>query len=165
MNQTRRNNWLKRRAQRSTRASGSFQFSGFTLIELVVVVAILGILSAVVYPSYTSYVQRAHRNDAMEMLNEIMAQQQRYVLRKRTFTLDLTLLGYPNSNFLSDDGYYRVTPELCGGGITIARCVRLRATPEAGKTQANDGDSGGQLTLDSRGEKTWDTKEGWYHRD
>lgn len=134
--------------------------SGFTLIELVVVVAIIGILSSVAYPSYVSYVQRAHRTDAMETLNEIMAQQQRYVLRKRTFTQDLTLLGYDTATVNTEDLFYNVSTGLCDAAIPITRCVRLTATPRPGTSQVSDG----TLTLDSRGEKTWAGQPGWYHR-
>lgn len=140
---------------------------GFTLIELVIVIAIVGILSAVAYPSYVGYVQRAHRTDAMEKLNEIMAQQQRYVLRKRTFTLNLTLLGYANSNLLTSEEFYRITPSVCDATTTIGRCVLLTATPTANKGQIRDG----VLTLDSRGVKTWTPagstvpREGWFHRE
>ena len=143
-------------AQRKTRGS----LYGFTLIELVVVVAIVGILASVAYPSYVSFVQRGHRTDAMETLNEIMAQQQRYVLRKRTFTLDLTLLGYDTATVATEDRFYNVSTGLCGGGATIARCVRLTATPQPGTSQVGDG----ALTLDSRGQKTWNGQDGWYHR-
>lgn len=139
---------------------------GFTLIELVVVVAIIGILSSVAYPSYTSYIKRAHRTDAMQTLNEVMAQQQRYVLRKRTFTLDLSLLGYDYAlgYIPTADGFYRVAAGDCAP-VNLIRCVRLTATPVPNTSQATDG----LLTIDSYGVKArvvdGVAKEGWYHRD
>ena len=135
--------------------------SGFSLIELVIVIAIIGILGAVAYPSYTKYVQRGNRIDAMDAMTEIMNQQQRYVLRQRTFTTDLSLLGYTLSggNLVTERGLYNITAAACTGGI--ARCVQLTAQPVAGKAQASDG----TLTLNSMGQKTWAGKTGWYHRD
>lgn len=136
------------------------RIAAYTLIELVVVVAIIGILSAVAYPSYTSYVKRANRADAMELINEVMAQQQRYVLRKRTYTADLRDLGYDSLRWiLSSDGFYRIRADACDGGV--ARCIQVTARPVVGTVQEGDGD----ITLDSRGIKTWNGQQGWYHRD
>lgn len=41
---------------------------GFTLIEMMVVVGIISIMLAVAYPAYTEYVQRAHQEDARQVL-------------------------------------------------------------------------------------------------
>ncbi|MFT5571899.1 MAG: type IV pilus assembly protein PilE [Cryomorphaceae bacterium] len=136
--------------------------SGFTLIELIMVVAIVGILSAVAYPQYTKSIQRGNRTEAMDILSEVLNQQQRYVLRKRTYTLDFQLLGYANSAaILSGNGLYTISAAICPTVpvVSIARCVQLTATPTAGTIQAGDG----SLVLTSRGEKTWAGKSGWYH--
>ena len=134
--------------------------SGFSLIELIAAVAIVGILATVAYPSYSDYVTRSHRTDGMELLSEIMSQQQRYALRKRTFTNDLTKLGYASGTVTSKEGYYTVSAAICGVGIGLERCVNLTAAPMASGPQNGDGN----LTLNSRGEKSWNSKDGWYHR-
>ena len=131
---------------------------GFSLIELVVVVLIIGILASVATPIYRDYVQRGYRADAMETLTDMMAQQQRFVLRQRTFTTTLTLLGYGSNTVETDNGYYNVTASAGCGNIN--RCVLLTATPIAGKSQ--DGD--GIITLSSRGEKQWNGQDGWNHK-
>lgn len=131
--------------------------TGFSLIEIMIVVAIIGVLAAVSFPSYRDYVIRSHRTEAMEELTNIMNQQQRYVLRQRRYTADLTDLGYPDP--LQTAGQrYTVTAAACGG--SIVRCVQITAAPVAGTTQAADG----AIVLNSRGDKTWNGQQGWNHR-
>jgi len=142
----------------------SFDTDGFTLIEVMIVVAIVGVLSAVAYSSYSSYITRSARGDAMEQLNEIMAEQQRFVLRQRTYTSNLVAnLGFavsPAGGELvrTDNNHYDISAVLCPDGSAINRCVQLIATPVAGGRQANDG----TLTLTSRGQKTQAGRVGWY---
>jgi len=146
---------------------------GFTLIELMIVVAIIGLLAAIAYPSYTSYVTRSNRGDAMEQLNEIMSQQQRYVIRQRTFTVNLVAdLGYGAADpadlplraaqaVRTDNGFYDIVATQCLG-IGLNRCVLLTATPIPGRRQANalNGRSDGALTLNSQGQKQFIDADG-----
>lgn len=132
--------------------------NGFSLIELMIVVAIIGVIASIAIPSYSEYMVRSNRTEAMEVLSQVMVQQQRSVLRQRTYTADLTQLGYPNP-LLSDGGRYQITAAACAG-VNINRCVNLLATPVAGGTQVADG----VMTLNSRGQKTLNGVAGWDQR-
>jgi len=51
---------------------------GFTLIELMIALAIVGIIAAFAYPSYKEAVNKGHRAQAIQALNEIALKQERY---------------------------------------------------------------------------------------
>ena len=131
-----------------------------------IAVAIVGVLVAAALPNYTSYVIRSSRGDAMEQLNEIMSQQERFVLRRRTYTTnlvgDLGFAASPEGGQLvrTDNGFYDISAMQCPGGVALNRCVLLTATPVAGERQAIVND--GTLTLTSRGQKTHNGRAGWY---
>ena len=70
---------------------------GFSLMELVIVVMIIGILAAIAYPRYQDYVLRGNRSEAMALLNEAAAREERYFAQNNTYTDDvdkLNLGGY-----------------------------------------------------------------------
>ena len=79
---------------------------GFTLIELLVVVAIIAILAAIAYPSYQNSVIKARRTEGQALLLEIAARQEQYHADTRTFTTDMTELGYGMDPTSSENGYY-----------------------------------------------------------
>ncbi len=121
---------------------------GFSLIELLIVVSIVGILVAFALPSYTQYMVRAGRTEASATLLAVMERQEQYYRNNLSYTTTLTDLGYGAANVESESGLYRVTAGTCDGGLTIRRCVSLTAT--ALERQVSDGN----ITLNSRGEKT-----------
>ena len=119
--------------------------SGFTLIEVLIVVTITGLILGVAMPSYLESQKDSRRADATAELVQIMQLQERHFANNRTYTIDLTDLGYATSPVTSEKALYTIAASACAGGI--ARCVELTATPQ-GK-QAGDG----TISLNSKGEK------------
>lgn len=132
---------------------------GMTLIELMIALVIVSILAAVAVPSYDQYVKKSRRADGTAQLMQIMQQQERFFLNNMTYSDSLDDLGYTLSSggVVSENGFYRVTASTCSGGVPLTRCVLLSAT--ALESQASDG----SLSINSRGEKKHDGKDGWDH--
>lgn len=78
---------------------------GFTLIELMIVVTIVGILAAIGYPSYQNYVLRAQRSEAVAMLMDLQAKQERYYFSNNRYTNDVADLGHSGT---SENGKFEV---------------------------------------------------------
>lgn len=79
--------------------------SGFTLIELMVVVAIVAVLAALALPSYRSYVVKTYRSVAQSQLAEVASRQEGRFVDRKTYTTNLTKLGYPaNPYYIESDG-------------------------------------------------------------
>lgn len=116
-----------------------------------IVVAIIGIISAVAYPSYVEHIVRSNRAEAADALSEVMFEQERYQIRRRTYTADLSDMGYVNSYLDTDRDLYRITAGVCDGEANVSNCVLLTATPRPNSIQAKKND--GNVTLNSRGEK------------
>lgn len=78
---------------------------GITLLELMVVVAIVAMLAAFAYPSYTQYVVKTKRTAATSTLLQIADRQQQFFMDNKSYTADLTNLGFAaNPLWVSDDG-------------------------------------------------------------
>ena len=105
---------------------------GITLLELMVVVVIIGILTAIAYPNYREFAARAKRTEAMALLLEIAAAQERFYLNANRFGT-LAELGY-DVPLVTDSGSYTVTVPVNDasnftataaynyGGSELARC-------------------------------------------
>jgi len=93
---------LKMCKQAVCRAAGTQR--GYTLIEILIVVAILGILAAVAIPSYQNSVLASNRSVAQAALLDLANRQEQFFLNSRTYSADLTDLGYPAGMVFSNGG-------------------------------------------------------------
>ena len=119
---------------------------GITLIELMIVVVIVSILAAIAYPNYQEFTARAKRSEARAALLRLATNQERFYLNNNTFTTDLTQIGFSNSPFTTETGYYIVA-------VTSATSSNFSATAtyQHGGSEANRCLT---FSIDGRGQKT-----------
>ena len=78
---------------------------GITLLELMIVVAIISMVAAFAYPSYTDYVVNTKRTAATTALLRIADRQQQFFMDNKSYSNDLTALGFAaNPLIIGDDG-------------------------------------------------------------
>jgi len=123
--------------------------SGFTLMELMIVMLIIGILSAIAVPSYHSHVTKANRTDATVMLVSSAAQQEQFFLDNKTYSTDMTDLGYGANPAPTENSIYLINVKAVSATCAIQTCYVLEAVPQG--SQAND--TCGTLSLSSLGTK------------
>ncbi len=81
------------------------QQRGFSLLELMIVVAIIAIISAIAYPSYMEFVVTAKRTTASSALLQVADKQQQFFMDNKSYTNDLTNLGFAaNPLIINDEG-------------------------------------------------------------
>ena len=118
---------------------------GMTLIELVIAVSIVSILAMVAFPSYQDYQQRARRNEARTALIRLYTNQERFYIQNRTYTTDLTQLGFANGQ--TESGLYALSvPAADSLGF------QAMAVPAPGSIQSRDTDCS-QFMIDSRSDR------------
>ncbi|MBX2823934.1 MAG: prepilin-type N-terminal cleavage/methylation domain-containing protein [Gammaproteobacteria bacterium] len=124
---------------------------GFTLLEIFITLVIISVLAGLSVPRFLDHTVSARRSDGVSGLTRVLKFQERYFLNNMTYVTDLSELGFDldKGALVSEEGYYSIVAKACEDS-NIARCVNLIATPLG--TQADDG----ELTLSSRGEKTWE---------
>ena len=120
---------------------------GVTLMELMIVVVIIGILAAISYPSYREFAAKAKRNEAKAALLKLAVNQERAYLQNKSFTNDLTVLGFPSTpRFTTDTGSYEIfIPNADAANFTATATYLLGGT-ESLKCNV--------FTIDGRGVKT-----------
>lgn len=140
----------------SPHAAGS---RGFTLIEMMIVIVIVSVLLLVGLPAYRKQVIQGNRAEGTGALLRIMDRQERYYANNfpPTYALNMTKLGFASTTLETENGHYSIAVGNCTGSTDLKSCVKLTATAQGGQT--DDGD----LTLNSRGEKTRCGKTGWDH--
>ncbi|HXO99759.1 MAG TPA: type IV pilin protein [Luteibacter sp.] len=121
---------------------------GFTLIELMIVVAVIGVLAMIAFPSYTKYTFRARRGEGQELLLRLANAQERYYATYNKYA-QKPIDDLKFATDTSAGGYYKITIEQLDG-TTFATGYIATATPQSSQA----GDSCGNLTIDSRGNKS-----------
>jgi len=108
---------------------------GFTLIEVIIVMGIIGILATIAIPSYKNYVVRAHRAQALSVLQADMLSVEQFRTRQ---------IRYPTAAEITADavsGYRKTSQEGATGvgyDITYAvtnEIVTLTMVPNASLTE------------------------------
>ena len=140
------------------------QRHGMTLIELMVVVAIIAIIAAIAIPTYSDYLTDSRRSVAQGQMVELSAALERFFSDNNDYTN--FPIGDAAGNLFPDhlptdvghaDRTYDITlsDENGAGATPSANGYTITATP----TGSQDGD--GDLTLNSRGQRTHDGQAGW----
>jgi type IV pilus assembly protein PilE len=134
---------------------------GLTLIELLTAVAIIGILSGLAIPAYDRYTRSTTRSAAKTTLERVRGLVESYRVNNKSYTSDLTKLGFSNSPLNVDktgeeaapgssDVVYQIAITTPG---TVCTACQYELTATAMNGQANDTDCG-NLTLNSLGQKS-----------
>jgi type IV pilus assembly protein PilE len=127
------------------------------MLELLIVIAIIGIIASFAYPSYLDYVARAKRTAATSTLLQISDRQQQFFMDSKSYTSDLTDLGYPSDPLvISDDGTTSIATNLesvytVSLSNVAATTYTITAAPLHGQL-ARDSDCG-SLTLNQAGNR------------
>lgn len=122
--------------------------AGFSLIELLIAIAIVAILAGLAMPSYQEYVLRSNRTDCQSSLLDASNRQERFYYDNRTYTVDMTDLGYSLDDAApSPEGHYTIDAVAATAICPIGSCFVMQCT--AVGAQAKDGN----LTLSSSGQK------------
>ena len=134
---------------------------GFTMIEMLIAMVIVAVLAAVILPAYRKQVIKSNRAEGTGALLRIMDRQERYYANNfpPTYASSMRGLGFRDPPIQTENGHYKIEVGNCTGSSDFKSCVKLTATAQGG--QAGDGN----LTLNSRGEKTRCGKDGWQHNE
>ncbi len=106
--------------------------TGFTLIELIIVILIIGILAAISYPSYQEYVMRGNRTEAMALLNEAAARQERYFAQNNTYADTAAKLNI--TDYVAQLKYYTLAVANVTAN-TYTLTASAKSAPQTGDTK------------------------------
>lgn len=131
--------------------------SGLTLIELITTIAIIGILAGLAIPAYDRYTRSSTRPSAKAVLEQVRSRMESYYVNNKSYTNDLTDIGYAADPFGVDKtgNIVAVASAEAVYQIDIVACAncnyQLEATPL--NSQLNDGECT-KFVLNALGQKT-----------
>jgi len=139
---------------------GKFQLKqhGFSTVELLAVIAIIAILASIAIPKYQTHIDRAEITEAKSELQYLAkTMEDYYLMNNLTYSSNLnTVTGIVGTIKTNGGADYVLTAESCadgaGGSLSLSECVKLIATSPNGLNK---------LTIDSRGNKTFNGTTGW----
>ena len=130
---------------------------GVTMLELLMVVAIIAMISAFAYPSYTQYVVNTKRTAATSILLQVADRQQQFFMDNKSYTADLTNLGFANNPLIiGDDGRVLTAGDaesVYSVALTNVTPTTYTATATPLNGQATRDTKCGSMTLDQAGAK------------
>ena len=145
--------------------SRQLKFAGVTILELLLVVAIIAIIASFAYPSYMGQVVRTKRTAATAALLQIANRQQQFFMDRKSYTSDLTDLGYGSDPFvISDDGTSSIAKDpqsVYSISLSNVAATRYTITAEPLHGQLSQDIACGSLTLDQAGVRGSDGVDCW----
>ena len=112
---------------------------GFTLIELMITVVVIAILAMVAIPAYNDSVTKGRRSDAKATLTDIAAKQEQFFMDNKTYTSDLSKIGYnASSGADSKDDYYKITVTAASATAFSVKAVPVNDDPKCGTYVINE---------------------------
>jgi type IV pilus assembly protein PilE len=133
------------------------QQRGFSLLELMIVVAIIAIISAIAYPSYMEFVVTAKRTTASSALLQVADKQQQFFMDNKSYTNDLTNLGFAaNPLIINDEGESVASGDsdsIYSISLSNVTAITYTATAAPQKVQADRDSECASFTITQAGAK------------
>jgi type IV pilus assembly protein PilE len=125
---------------------------GMTLIELMVVIMIIGILAVIAIPAYRGYAERAHRNEALNAMGQMVTAQEQFRTANPGigYTNNLAALGFTGG--CTVNCVYTVSFDVANAQTFTARFV---PTPGGGTNDVDQttDDACSWFTIDALGRR------------
>ncbi|WP_455365263.1 type IV pilin protein [Kaarinaea lacus] len=125
--------------------------AGFCLHEILIILVFLATLSAVAIPAFHATALKERRSDGVAALKKAAARMEQFYLDNKSYTTNLTQLGYKVSPVASMEGYYKISALPATTTCPAANCYVLQAV--AVRSQRHDTDCK-KIILSSKGSKT-----------
>lgn len=124
--------WCSRPAQLNNRVF-AFKYTGFSLVELLLTLVVIGIVMSFASVAYTHYIKRANDAYGKTMLLEVLAQQNKFFLKRRYYSLSFQALGYANEQVRSQKQLFTLSLSPCGAE-SVYKCIQINAESTSAQT-------------------------------